>query len=66
MTHDCPGCHDHLHADEEWRLRPGVPPVGEATKGDYVHAGKCYRKLLDAMDRDTSEAGGLREADSDA
>jgi len=40
---ECPACGDPLYANEEWRLRPGVPPVGDVAPGDYIHE-RCVGK----------------------
>lgn len=34
---DCPVCGEYLHVDEEWALREGLTPGGNAEGGDYVH-----------------------------
>ena len=34
----CPNCGLPLYGWQEWELREGLTPGGQATHGDYVHA----------------------------
>lgn len=36
----CDVCGEKMYADQEWTLKPGIPPVGDAKPGDYIHK-KC-------------------------